>query len=209
MDTDPAAGIIRFNSAAGGGAGFVLPQGFVVSGTVKTGGGGALAGIANLVNIVSLTDLDVLKPGGARTDQLLINFGETFLNPAAPVDAADGFEGQFLNAGGTVGTGIIALRGSVNGTRIGGVDVAAAVDVASPSNFKQSDVMRGIGGGPPWLLRGELTINLGIAGDRLLLPGSAEVGIGPARVPEPSTLTLFGVAAMALGTVRRHRRKAR
>jgi MYXO-CTERM domain-containing protein len=194
MDSNPALGTIVFNSAAAGGAGFVVAQGYLVSGRVTTGGGGALAGLANIVNIVSLTDLDVMRPAGAAGGQLEISFSESFAAPAAPVDAADGYEGQFLNAGGTIATGFIALRGSVNGMRIGGVDVDVVVDVASPRNVKQSDLIRGVAGGPPWLLRGELSVLLG-PGDRLLLPNSAEVGIA-----------LFGLGALGVLSGRRRRR---
>jgi hypothetical protein len=206
MDLDPLAGVIRFNSAGAGAAGFAMPGGYVASGSVKTGGGGALAGVANITNIVNLTEFDVMRPAGAAGGQVSLSFVETFAGPPAPVDAADNIQGEFRNAAGTVNTGFVNFRGSVNGDRIGLAFAQTSVAVGSPTAFNQGPhVIRGVRTGPAWLLRGEVSFLLGPA-DRLALPNSAEVGIGrAAAVPEPSSLALVGVGILALLGKRRAR----
>jgi hypothetical protein len=196
-DVNPAAGTLNFNTV-------VQPQGYVVSGRVTIAGGGALVGVANITTILNLTDFAVTRPAGAAGGQFNVSFVETFAAPPAPVDAADNIRGTFTNPGGTVGTGTVGFRGSVNDMRIGGTFFMAFAGQPSPQDFEQGPhVITNIGGGPPWTLRGEVQAIVLGPGDTLSLPNSAEVGIGPTAVPEPSTLLLWGAAMAGLSLAAR------
>jgi hypothetical protein len=60
-------------------------------------------------------------------------------------------------------------------------------------------------GGPPWTLKGDLTLTLNRPGEKLTLENSADVGI--AGAPEPSTIVLIGTGFLALAGYCWKRRK--
>ncbi len=196
-DLNPAIGTIRFDSGAAAPAGFALPAGCSVSlvrGTVTLGGGGALVGLlGGAANIVNLTDLFAVKWAGAGGGALAISFNHTFAGPPAPAFAADAIVGELDDA---ILPWWVGAGTSVSWQAFVGVvpiaPPAGPVVVAIPAAVPGPVPVAGAHGvmavpppaGPPWNLRGELSVTLAVVGDLLRLPGSAEVGVAYELPPD-------------------------
>ncbi|RZI84103.1 MAG: hypothetical protein EOP38_10240 [Rubrivivax sp.] len=205
LDTDgPNNNTITFNSAAGGAAGFAIP-GYTVSGTVNLGAGGALGALgASIVNLTKFTATRIAVPGGGPAGPLVIEFGHDFAGPGGAQFAADRIAGSTTHAGAVN----IQWQGFVNGVAIAPPAGPKVLAFGAPAGGVNVDPVNGAHGvmgvpppaGPPWRLKGALTVSLGAVGDVLALPNSAEVAVGP--IDEPSGQALLAVGVMLVIAVR-------
>src|SRR5262249_22093659 len=144
---------------------------------------------------------------------LHITFEDTFQAPKDKGNVADGIKGTF---GGAPLTGLaaadkIVYQGFVNNVAINPPAGPVTYVTKGTAATGQGDEAFGpIGhgpmavpppGGPPWTLKGDLTLTLNRPGEKLFLKNSADVAI--AGVPEPSTIALLGVGLVGVMVTRR------
>jgi hypothetical protein len=211
MDLSPLANSVGFNVVD-------ATTGYRAIGTFERGSGGALIGLGTPVYNIRLTALTVSRPAGAAGGTLLIQFEDNF-TPAqgAPLlmNAASGITGSLANANAVGGGTNVTFLGTVNGKDILGA--AAPNNVRFSQTVGQNNAANEIAvqgargtpttGGPiqvarlnDWDLVGTLGVTLAKAGDRLVLPSSAEVVVASEilAVPEPQPMLLL---AVGLGSI--------
>ncbi len=208
-DLDGAVGAIRFDSNAAPPKGFALPAGSSVSrvkGKVQLGGtAGGLVGLLGAPQILALTDFEAKQDAGAGIETLKVIFGHTFQIPAAsPIIAADFIAGVIDKPGGLfTGVGdLVTWQGFVSNNAISPPEIERTTQSAPPGPMA---VNGGHGpmrftGGPPWTLKGELTVVLDGLNHLLSLPNSAEVSETVLPDPKPEKKFPFGIA-LALAVV--------
>lgn len=166
--------------------------GYNIQGTVTLRSGGALVELPGNQKVINFTEV-LITNNGAKGGDLNIEFEETFNNPKAPVAAADGITGQWETLFGLnlLPGNSLKYQGFVNNIGIGNVFTSMPPGTPAinlPIKFNDADQIKNLQNGPPWNLRGELTVNL-TAGTRLFLQDSSEVGI--ASVSEPTSIFSF------------------
>lgn len=189
---------------------FTTPAGSsvnIVFGTVQVGGSnGALARILGKpAQILSLTDFEAFKNFASTGNKpLAISFEHPFDKPAAgTVKAADAIVGSLTNQRpARLSKDEIKWHGSVNDTKITPKAAPTSVKTPDPPEFidltlekislkvsgTHGDKDTEFTGGPPWTLKGELSVKLGLETTSLILPTSAEVGVGGSLLPDLLTL---------------------
>jgi len=207
-DTDGAGNdTITFNSTLAGAAGFALP-GYTVSGKVKLGGAGGVG--AGKGSIITLTDFTATRIAAAgQVAPLVIAFSHTFPQPPKPAFAFDQIAGTATHTGAVN----VQWQGNVNGVAIVKPVGPTVKNFGAPAGGANVDAVNGGHGlmnippppGPPWTLRGDLTLSLGAVGDVFVMPNSAEVGVF--AVPESSSACMVLAGLVAVGLA--HRFKAR
>jgi hypothetical protein len=186
MDLDPAGSVIKFD--IDGKSGKKKDGGYDLSGIVSLlPGGSAFPG----GSILSLSDFEASNPKGAGKGKLMITFSDTVFGPAAPIFAADSISGSFQGGAGSS----LSFQGFVDKAGIGSTFSASTKKGGKgPILFSDVDTATFSKGGPPWDLTGVLTVEVG-KGDKISLPGSAQVAIG---VPEPGALALLSLGSLGI-----------
>jgi hypothetical protein len=205
-DLDGAANnSITFNSAAGGAAGFAVPQGYVVSGITRPTVQGGFWW-------VTLTNFTCTRPGaGAVGGAMPINVSHVFANVPAGPGIVRWF-GAHSNPAGIKGA-TSTLICKVNGANIGvGLLTEGPIVGGVAKNFNINTGPTPFAAGN-WTVTSDFTIDLG-PGDSAIFPNSADFGnVDPLAVSLPgvSPWGVAGLCVMLLGfglAVVRNRRTA-
>lgn len=195
LDRNPAADIIEFRS---GGLpvnppGFALPVASTVTsirGKVElgAGAGGAFGGIFGIpLQVVTLTELRAHRGPVAGNNALDITFEHTFNAPNAPIFAVSDIAGSINNqVPNRIPRGSsVTWSGDVNNARIQPPARRYQLVVPNAGAVQLPVVFFSLGGpqlvlagGPPWVAKGNLSIGLSATGTIVVLPNSANVGIG-------------------------------
>lgn len=207
LDRNPAADIIEFRAGRRMPPvppSFALPAGSTVTsirGKVElgAGAGGAFGGIFGVpMRVVTLTNLRAHRGPVAGNNALDITFEHTFNAPNAPIFATSDIAGSINNqVPNRIPRGSsVTWQGIVNNTRIQPPPgpfqfiIPNAGPVQLPAVFFSGGGPRLVlAGGPPWVAKGNLSIGLSVTGSIVVLPISANVGIGSC-LPIEEYLTL-------------------
>ncbi len=204
-DLDPAQDAIAFDSTAPAPAGFALPAGSsvsTVSGQVVLVGtaGGLVQILGAQAQILTLTEFAATQlagPPAPGNGKLNVSFDHTFQAPNVNnIMAADSIAGDFVNAQkGNVFQDTVTWQGFVNNAPITPPEFTVSTPAAAPGvpqmAVNGAHAPAPFAGGPPWTLKGELTVKLGALNNQLFLPNSAEVGISETDLPAPEAVKEF------------------
>jgi PEP-CTERM motif len=202
MNTSNNANEIVFNSANAGNAGFKVPNGWAVQGTVMLDGpGGSLINAMESITLTQFTLTQTANTAGT----LDITFQNTFNNLAPKVFAADNLSGMMVVP---VGGDTVSWQSKVGGTAVAPpagpyVFTSQALGnsmVISGGHNTGKDMIASGNGTLMGILAFDLKSNI-VANKitQVNFPNSAEVGVGDVSiqsVPEPGSLAMLATGLL-------------
>jgi hypothetical protein len=154
---------------------------------------------------ISLFNFTAARPAGAAGGSLEIDFAFTAQQPPSPVIAVDTIFGSIDNTISPfiLGSGnVVIFQGFVNTIPI---VPPAGPSITAPGGGTNIPVPIGgahgpltIGGGPPWMLRGFVSVTLGTTGDEAVITST---GTGFSRGATVSITPIPGPSSLVLGTI--------